>query len=97
MQTLIVYDETGYVLLERRGEPAPKEPKGVPFMWVEIPEGKRLKLTDGVGIDVTVTPHQPILEDLPKTEVDVLKQQVNELQDALVEIADMLAGGVTNG
>ncbi|WP_342538328.1 hypothetical protein MKY15_19705 [Sporosarcina sp. FSL K6-1540] len=33
------------------------------------------------------------LEDMPPTEVDVLRNQVAELQDALIEIADMIAGG----
>lgn len=93
MYTLIIYDETGYVLSIRSGEPAPKEPIGVPFLWVEIPEGKQIKITDGIGVDVSVTPHQAILEDIPPTEVDTLKQQVTELQDALVEIAEMVAGG----
>jgi len=93
MLTLIIHDNEGYILSTKQGEPTPREPVGVPFLWVDIPEGKRLKTTDGIGVDTSVTPHVAILEDVPPTEVDVLKQQVTELQDALVEIADMVAGG----
>ena len=95
MLTLIIYDSDGYVITEMSG--SVREPVGIPFLWVEIPKGKRLKTVNGIGVDTTVTPHQVILEDIPPTEAELLKQQVNELQDALVEIADIVAGGTTNG
>lgn len=91
MKTLIVHDNAGYILSIRSGEPLPREPKDVPFLWVEIPEGKRLKITDGIGVDVSVTPHQVILEDIPPSEIDILKQQNHELQLALVELAETSA------
>lgn len=84
MQTLIIYDETGYILLTRQGEPAPREPIGVPFLWIDIPKGKQLKITDGIGVDVSVTPHQPILEDVPPSEIDQLKQTVADLTEIVL-------------
>lgn len=83
MKTLIAYDETGYILSVRSGEPAPREPIGVPFLWVDIPNGKQLKITDGIGVDVTAEPHQPILEDILPSETELLKQQVMAQQAAI--------------
>jgi len=85
MNTLIIYDNTGYVISTMAG--SIREPQGgVQFLWVEIPEGKRLKLTDGIGVDVTKTPHQAILEDIPKTEIEVLKEQQQELSDTVAAL-----------
>lgn len=78
MQSLIIYDESGFVLSARSGEPKPREPIGVPFLWVDIPQGKQLKITDGIGVDVSVTPHQVILEDIPKSETEILGQGLTE-------------------
>lgn len=83
MNTLIIYDETGYLLSIRSGEPAPREPIGVPFLWVEIPKGKQIKITDGIGVDVSVTPHQVILEDIPPTELEVLEAKLITTQKAV--------------
>lgn len=79
MKTLIIYDGQGYVLLTLSGQPAPREPIGVPFLWTEIPEGKTIK-----GVDVSITPHQVILEDIPLTEIDVLKQTVADLTEIVL-------------
>jgi len=85
MNTLIIYDNTGYVISTMAG--AVREPQGgVQFLWAEIPDGKQLKLTDGIGIDVSVTPHQAILEDVPKTEIELLKGQQQELSDTIAAL-----------
>ena len=84
MNTLIVYDNTGFVISVMSGEPAPREPQGVPFIWVDIPQGKQLKITNGIGVDVSVTPHQVILEDVPPTEIDQLKQTVADLTEIVL-------------
>lgn len=94
MDFLVIYDETGYIISVTGTTMEPRKLVGVPSLLVEIPLGKQIKITNGIGVDVSITPHQVILEDVPPTEVDTLKQQVTELQDALVEIADMVAGGV---
>lgn len=83
MKTLIIYDDTGFILSQRSGHPLPREPQGVPFLWVDIPKGKQLKITDGTGVDVSVTPHQIILEDIPPTEMDILKEKLQATQDAV--------------
>lgn len=92
MNTLVIYDESGYILSERSGT-APREPIGVPFLWVVIPEGKRIKKIDGIGVDVSVTPHQVIIEDIPPTETDLLKAKVDAQEIALMELAEIIAGG----
>jgi hypothetical protein len=84
MNTLIIYDNTGYVISQMSG--AVREPIGIPFLWVDIPQGKQMKIADGIGVDVTVTPHKVILEDIPPTEVQILKQQVNDLNIAMANI-----------
>lgn len=88
MDTLIVYDNEGFILSQASGTADFREPPGVPFLWVEFPRGKRLKITDGIGVDVSVTPHQVILEDVPPTEIEQLKQTVADLTEIV------LMGGV---
>ena len=84
MNTLIIYDNEGYIITTRSGQPAPRQPKGVPFLWVGIPEGKQVKITDGIGVDTSVTPHEVILEDIPPTEMDELKQTVADLTEIVL-------------
>lgn len=91
MLTLIIYDEVGHVITAIGGQPVPREPIGVPYLWVEIPVGKQIKITDGIGVDVSVAPHQAILEDIPKTEVDKLKERQDATENALL---DLLLGGM---
>lgn len=93
MKTLIIYDNEGYILATRQGQPAPREPIGVPFLNVEIPEGKRIKITDGIGVDVSVTPHEVILESVPLSETDLLKAKVDSQELAIFELAEMITGG----
>lgn len=92
-KTLIIHDETGYILSVRSGEPTTREPIGVPFMWVDIPEGKRIKKIDGIGVDVSVTPHQVILEDIPPTEIELLRLEMAESNTELFEMMLLLTGG----
>lgn len=91
MKTLVIYDNEGYILGISSGSPLPREPIGIPFLWVDIPEGKRLKTINGIGVDVAVTPHQVILEDIPLTETQLLKKQVDEQKQAIAELTLMLA------
>lgn len=79
MKTLIIYDEIGKIYFQAAGNV--EEPNGVPFIWVEIPEGKLLK-----SINTEVTPHEPVFEDLPKTELDNVKEQLIAVQIALAEM-----------
>ncbi len=83
MKTLIIYDNEGYIISTRQGQPSPRVPVGVPYLEVEIHEGKQIKITDGIGVDVSVTPHEVILEDIPPTEIELLKEQQQELSDTI--------------
>lgn len=73
MQTLIIYDEEGYILDQRAGNGL-REPIGVPFLWIEVPAGKRLK-----NIDVSGEEHIPVFEELPKPETQKLQELVDQL------------------
>lgn len=79
MKTLIIYDTTGKIFFQAQGNI--QEPTGIPFLYLEIPEGKVLK-----SINTTKTPHEPAYEDLPKTEVQILNEQVAALNIALAEM-----------
>lgn len=83
MQTLIIYDSTGYVINQMSG--AVREPVGIPFIWVEVLEGKRIKITDGIGVDVSVTPNVAILESIPLTEIEILQADQILQSDRLSE------------
>lgn len=85
--TLIIYDHDGYIIAQMSG--SVREPVGIPFMWVKVPEGKRL-----VSIDVSGETHIPVFEDLPKTEVQQLKEENLEIKLALAELAELIVGGV---
>lgn len=91
MNTLIIYDESGFIISVRSGEPLPREPIGVPFLSVDIPAGKQLKITDSIGVDVSVTPNLAILEDIPKTEIEVLETKLQATQEA---VDFLLMGGI---
>lgn len=97
MKTLIIYDETGYILSTRNGGEGVRKPVGVPFLNIEIPEGKRVKIDEnGIGVDISVTPHQLILEDIPPNEVEILRDKTQELEltldSILTEVIPSLLG-----
>lgn len=77
MNTLIIYDSTGYILSQMSGDV--REPEGIPFMWLEIPQGKRL-----MNIDTEKNPHVPIFEDVAPTGIETLQNQVENLQSELL-------------
>ena len=84
METLVIYDNTGYILSTEKGNTL-REPFGVPFLRELIPEGKRIKATDGIGVDVSVTPHQVILEDIPLSEIEILKQKLHDAEQVAAD------------
>lgn len=78
-RALIIYDDTGFILSNMSG--SAREPEGIPFMWVDIPQGKRL-----VSIDTSKTPHVPVFEDILPTEFEVLSEKV----DTTTETIDLI-------
>lgn len=89
MKTLIIYDRQGYIISNITG--SYRVPTGVPFLEVEIPAGKQIKYTNGIGVDVTKTPHQVILEDVPPSETEVLKQQMAMQEQAIADLTTYIA------
>ena len=94
MKTQIIYDEKGYVLSIKQGEPEPRNPIGVPFLNVEIPSDKQMKIVDGIGVDVTKKPHEVMLEDIPKGEQQKINDALEDTRLALIELADVILGGM---
>lgn len=92
MKTLIIYDTQGYVLSNVTG--SYRVPTGVPFLEVEIPTGKQIKYTDGIGVDVSVTPHQVILEDIPPSDIEKLRQENAQANAELFELIISMGGGI---
>jgi len=92
MDTLIIYDESGYVIFQGQG--AVREPIGIPFIWVEIPTGKRIKITDGIGVDVSVTPNVAFLDDIPSTEMELLWIAQSETNTTMLELMELTLGGM---
>ena len=75
--TLIIYDNKGRIFSQITDSYLVPN-GGVQYLEIEIPTGKML-----TGVDTTVTPHVAILEDMPPSEVESLKQQVDELTLAI--------------
>lgn len=74
MKTLVIYDDKGLVFSQSTGDY--KKPEGINYIETSIPEGKVL-----VGVD-TIN-KTPILEDLPKSEMELLKQKLEETEEAI--------------
>lgn len=88
MKTLIIYDQTGRILTQSAGEPAPIEPVGVPFLWAEIPENKYVE-----SVDVTQEPHAVVFGDYPITEVEQLRVDTANSNAEMFEMILMMSGG----
>lgn len=90
MKILILYDNAGYIYLTYSN--TYRVPQGgINYLEVEIPEGKRI-----VSIDTTKTPNMPVFEDIPKTEIELLKEKVNDLAQANAELTSIVAMGKNN-
>ncbi len=90
MQTLVVYDLTGQIIYEVTGNA--REPIGIPFMWVSVPQGKYI-----ARIDVSGETHIPVFEDLPKTEIEQLKEENTQIKLALAELGQLIGEMISNG
>jgi hypothetical protein len=81
---LIIYDATGYIISQMAGDV--REPIGIPFIWIEVPEGKRI-------ISINPETNEPIFEDLPVPEIQQLKEQIAMQEQAILELSMMIGGG----
>jgi hypothetical protein len=78
-KTLIIYDNSGKIW--GRHDSGYEAPNGLPYLEVEIPQGKYL-----VSVDVSGAEPAVVYADYPKSETVVLKEQVDALTLALAEM-----------
>lgn len=93
MKAIVIYDSvTGYVYNIIYGDEQPT-PQGIPWMWVDIPDGAILK-----HIDVTDQDNpKPVFDYLPDSDIGRLQHQVADLESVTTDITLILAdeiGGV---
>ncbi len=88
MKTLLIYDNNGRIYYQASGDYT--LPQGLQYLEVEVPEGKYI-----AGVDVQNK--SAILEDLPVSQDQKNADDITNLQLAVAELAEQLAGGVSNG
>lgn len=86
MKTLVIYDNIGYIYLQFSGTENRIPQGGIQYIESEVPDGKYVK-----SIDITVTPNVPILEDIPKTDMEKLQEKVEDLIQANAELTSIVA------
>lgn len=84
METLIIYDNNGVIYVQQSGYF--QIPDGIQHMIIELPQGKIAST-----VDTSVTPHQAVLVDLPKSEIELLREQLETTQQA---VDFLLMGGM---
>lgn len=77
--TLIIYDDNGKIFTQITGDYI--KPEGLQHLEIEVSQGKFI-----TGVDVSVAPHQAILEDIPPSEIDVLKARQDATENALLDM-----------
>jgi len=89
LNTLIIYDNTGYIYSQVSGNF--KEPIGLQYLITDIPDGYVVN-----NIDVSLEPHQPIFEEIPKSQVEIDIDKVkadNEMLKLMVADLGLQVGG----
>ena len=69
---LVVYDNNGTIYFAGTGK---ETPVGIPYLDIPREDGKVLK-----RVDISTEPHTPIWEDYPKSELELLRERVAELE-----------------
>jgi hypothetical protein len=88
-QTLAIYDGSGFIISQMKGSDL-REPTGVPFLWVEIPTGKRL-----ISINTAETPNTPVYEDIPKTDIQLLQNKAAQLEEDRSNMSEIMVDLLT--
>ncbi|WP_238915107.1 hypothetical protein [Clostridium sp. YIM B02555] len=84
MKTLLIYDDTGFIYVQITG--SYRTPEGaLQFIEIEIPKGKII-----TGVDISATPHAPIFEDIPKTDLEKTQDQLLETQAQLANLQEQI-------
>lgn len=79
MKSLIFYDNTGKIFFKMDGVYLIPQ-GGLQYIEEEISSGKR-----PVSVDVSSTPNKLVLEDMPKTEIEVAQERIQALEDYILE------------
>ncbi|MBN1067204.1 hypothetical protein FC961_17875 [Clostridium botulinum] len=83
MKSIIYYDETGKQIFSQGG--FYYEPVGeIKALQTDIPDGKAIK-----GVDIKTG--QPILEDIPKSEIELLKEKIESLEKSNAELTTLVS------
>ncbi|NFO31421.1 PCRF domain-containing protein [Clostridium botulinum] len=83
MKNLIVYDSKGNAFFVQEG--TFYEPIGqIKALQADIPDNKLLK-----GVDIKTG--QPILEDIPKSEIELLKEKIESLEKSNAELTTLVS------
>lgn len=69
---IVIYDNNGKIWYNGSGM---GEPAGLPFLNVEIPEGQYIE-----SVDMSSEPHKPVFKTYPKSDMEILKEKVAELE-----------------
>ena len=85
MSTLIIYDDNGTIYSSPITGSYTKPVGELHYIEIEIPVGQRV-----VSIDATKTPNVPIFEDIPKTEVESMQEQLLATQAELADLKEQL-------
>lgn len=95
--SLIIYDNEGKIFLntgDAEGDILPHTlPVGLPYILTEFGELKNKRV---LNVDVSVTPHKLVTEDIPvvETETEKLLREKTELENQLLLQADSNIGGI---
>lgn len=84
MITRVIYDTKGLIISQTQGSDLPVL-TGVPYLDIEIPEGKYM-----VRIDTSVTPNVPVYGDIPKSDIQILKEKINVLETENISLKSKL-------
>ncbi|NFH80304.1 hypothetical protein FDA09_10425 [Clostridium botulinum] len=85
MKTLIIYDNVGYILMQQTGSYRVPE-GGIQYLEVdsEVHKNKIIKF-------VNIETKELVLEDIPKSDVEKLKEQVASLEKANAELTTLVS------
>lgn len=84
MDVLVSYDLEGTIQKIEGGSEL-KDPVGIPFLKVNIPEGKKLE-----RVDVTVIPNEPVFIDLPKSDIEKLQEGLNVSKQDNTDVSEII-------
>lgn len=81
---LIIYDSNGKIFYEGTGSPVPEG--NLSYMKVTVPDNSYI-----VKMDMSKDPAEPIFAEYPKTDIELMKEQM-EQQQADLDYLKLLSG-----